>query len=371
MTTTQERKQPRSAASVTRVARQDPAGTGGVYGGVDTHQRTHHAAVLDAQGRVLADREFDANSAGYAELVEWMKDQGTLVLVGVESTGSYGAGLATHLLAAGVDVREVNRPEKSTRAMQGKSDPIDAVSAARQVLSGTAAGHAKAKSGVVEAIRALKIPRDSAVKDRTAAYSQLRDLATTAPESLRVELLGLTAKKRVGKAATYRPDLANLDDPVQATKHALRTLAKRIIALNEEIKIADKALAALVKKALPNLMALDQVGVQTAAQLAITAGQNIERMRSEASFAKLTGVAPIPASSGKTTRMRLNRGGDRQANSVLYLVVIRRMKNHPETLAYLARREHENLTKKDLIRCLKRYVARATYQALKADLTSP
>lgn len=371
MTTTQTRKQPRSAASVTRVVRQSSASHAGateVFGGVDTHQRTHHGAVLDAQGRVLDDREFTANSAGYAELLEWMKSHGSLVLVGVESTGSYGAGLATHLLAEGLEVREVNRPEKSTRVMQGKSDPIDAISAARQVLAGTATGRAKTKTGVVEAIRALKIPRDSAVKDRTAAYSQVRDLATTAPESLRVELLGLTSKQRVSKAVTYRPDLANLADPVQATKHALRTLARRIIALNEEIKIADKALAVLVKKALPNLMALDQVGVQTAAQLAITAGQNIERMRSEASFAKLTGVAPIPASSGKTTRMRLNRGGDRQANSVLYLVVIRRMKNHPETLTYLARREHENLTKKDIIRCLKRYVARATYNALRTDL---
>jgi hypothetical protein len=267
-------------------------------------------------------------------------------------------------------VHEVARPDKTTRAMQGKSDPIDAYAAARAVQAGRASGWAKAKNGAVEAMRVIKVARDSAVKDRTAAISQMRDVITTAPEPVRSELLGLSAAKRVTKARGYRSDPTRAVDPTQAAKLTLRALARRISALDEEITEADKILTALVGDHLPSLVRLPQVGTQIAAQLAITAGQNIDRMRSEAGFAKLTGVAPVPASSGKTRRMRLNRGGDRQANSALYMVVVGRLRNHPETLAYRTRREAEGLSKKDIIRCLKRYVARETYQALKADLAT-
>jgi transposase len=346
------------------------APTQAVIVGVDTHQRTHHAVALDTAGQLVGDQEFPASATGYQDLLDWAAAHGLIQVIGVESTGSYGAGLTTHLLAAGIDVIEVNRPERSTRARQGKSDPIDAESAARQVLAGTATARPKLKTGVVEAIRVAKIPRDSAVKDRTAAYSQLRDLATTAPAGIREELLALTPKKRVATAARYRPDPSRLADPTHAAKRSLRALARRIQTLDAEITEADTVLAALVEQTVPTLLALPQVGVQSAAQLVITAGQNIDRMRSEATFAKLTGTAPIPASSGKTTRVRLNRGGDRKANSTLHLLVLRRMKDHPPTLAYLARRSSENLTTKDLIRCLKRYTARETYKALRTDLLS-
>jgi transposase len=338
--------------------------------GVDTHQLTHHAGLLDAAGRELGDREFPATQAGYEDLVAWATSHGQALVFGVESTGTYGAGLAAHLMGAGFEVHEVARPDKTTRAMQGKSDPIDAYAAARAVRAGRAAGWVKAKGGAVEAMRVIKVARDSAVKDRTAAISQLRDVITTAPEALRAELLGLSAAKRVAKALGYRPDPARVVDPTQAVKLTLRALARRISALSEEITEADKILDALVREHLPSLVGLPQVGTQIAAQLAITAGQNIDRMRSEAAFAKLTGVAPVPASSGKTRRMRLNRGGDRQANSALYMVVVGRLRNHPETLAYRTRRETEGLSKKDIIRCLKRYVARETYNALKTDLTT-
>lgn len=336
--------------------------------GVDTHQRTHHVALIDTTGHQVTDAEFPATQAGYTDLVAWTRSHGRVEVFGVESTGSYGAGLATHLITVDLRVIEVNRPDKSTRAMQGKSDPIDAYSAARQVLAGRATGWAKVKTGVVEAMRVIKIARDSAVKDRARAVCQLRDIITTAPVSIREDLLVLTTIKRVNKALGYRPDTARASDPSQAAKLALRALARRINALEEEIIEADKILSALVAEHLPRLVALRQVGPQIAAQLAITAGQNIERMRSEATFAKLTGVAPVPASSGKTRRMRLNRGGDRQANSALHILVVGRMRNHPPTMAYVVRREAEGLSKKDIIRCLKRYVARETYHALKTDL---
>jgi transposase len=339
-----------------------------VVAGVDTHQLTHHAVVLDITGRRLGDRGFEASTAGYAALLDWVASFGLIEAVGVESSGSYGAGLTLALLTAGVEVVEVARPEKATRARQGKSDPLDAESAARQVLSGTASGRPKVKTGIIEAIRAIKVPRDAAVRDRTRAYGQLRDLVTTAPAELREQLLERSGKQRVAVAAGYRPDPTRLAEPTQATKLALRTLARRIQALNAEIDAADAVLADLVAQAVPTLLALPRVGVQSAAQLAITAGQNIDRMRSEAAFAKLTGVAPIPASSGKSTRMRLNRGGDRHANSALYMIAIGRLQRHQPTIAYRTRRQHENLSKRDIIRCLKRYIAREVYTALKHDL---
>jgi transposase len=348
----------------------------GLVVGVDTHQQTHHAVALDPWGRRLADRQVQASAAGSADLVGWLhqiaQEAGLagVSTIGVESTGSYGAGLATALLAAGLEVIEVNRPDKTTRAMRGKSDPIDAESAARQVLAGTATARPKVKTGIVEAIRNIKIPRDSAVADRTAAYNQLRDLITTAPDPLRESLIALSGKQRVAKALTLRPDPARLHEPLQAAKHGLRALARRIRALDAEIAEADRDLTRLVRQSTPRLLAMPQVGVQTCARLAITAGENIDRMTSEARFAKLTGTAPIPVASGKTNRVRLNRGGDRQANSALYLVVLGRLQRDPTTRAYLERRVAEGKTKREAIRCLKRYLARSVYRALREDLLS-
>lgn len=340
-----------------------------VVAGVDTHQRTHHAAVIDTDGRLLGDREFPANGPGYQDLLDWVAGHGLLQAVGVESTGGDGAGLTRHLLVAGVEVVEVNRPEKATRAMQGKSDPIDAESAARQVLHGHATARPKITSGAVEALRMVKIPRDSAVKDRTRAYSQLRDLITTAPTVLHDELIGLSSVRRVSKAAALRPDPARLDDPLQAAKAAMRSLARRIQALTAEIDQADRVIDRLTAQLVPTLRAMPSVGPQSAAQLVLTAGENIDRMRSEAAFAKLTGVAPLPASSGKrNNRHRLNRGGDRQANSALHMIIIGRLHRHQPTRDYKARRQAENLGNLDIIRCLKRHLARSIYRTLRDDL---
>lgn len=347
-----------------------------VVGGVDTHQLAHHAGIVDDQLRPVADAEFPATQAGYQALVDWMASFGLLSRVGVESTGSYGAGLARFLLAAGIEVFEVQRPEKTTRVAEGKSDAVDAYSAARQAATGRANGRLlgmpKTTTGVVEAIRVIKVARDSAVKQRTAAFSQLRDLVTTAPAVIHDELIGLTGRQRVRRAAGYRSDPVRLEDPAQAAKRALRRLARRIHDLDTEIDQADHELAKLTRKTVPSLLAMRQVGVQTAAQMVITAGENITRMRTEATFAKLCGVAPLPASSGKTkSRHRLNRGGDRQANSALYLVVVGRMKDHPETLSYVQRRRAEGKTTNEINRCLKRLTARSIYRALRKDLMTP
>jgi transposase len=352
------------------VAQQDSR-TSMVIVGVDTHQLTHHAALIDGHHRRLANREFPATTAGYRQLCAWAARHGTIHAVGVESTGSYGAGLTRHLLGVGLEVYEVNRPEKATRVKQGKSDPIDAYSAAEQVLTGRASGRPKIKTGAVEAIRMIKIPRDVAVRDRTRAYSQLRDLVTTAPAAIHDELIKLSGKKRVAKALLMRPDQSRIHEPVQAARHALRAIARRIQSLDHEIAEADKLLTSLVKQTCPSLLAMYQVGTQSAARMVITAGQNIDRMTSEAAFAKLTGVAPLPASSGKTTRHRLNRGGDRQANSALYLIITGRMRNHPETLAYVQRRRAEGRSNPEIIRCLKRHLARSIYRALRTDLMTP
>lgn len=236
------------------------------------------------------------------------------------------------------------------------------------MLAGTASARPKIKTGIVEAIRAVKIPRDSAVKDRTRAYSQLRDLITTAPEPIREQLLALSGKERAKKAAGFRPDQSRLHEPHHAVRQALRTLARRIHALDAEIAQADRALTALVERATPTLLAMPQVGIQTCAQMVITAGENLERMDSEARFAKLTGTAPIPASSGKTSRVRLNRGGDRQANCALHLVIIGRLSSDRATQDYLARRTAEGKEFMEITRCLKRYLARNIYRALRTDL---
>lgn len=348
-----------------------PGAAGGVVGevwvGVDTHQRTHHAAVIDQTTAVLGDREFPATAAGYRELAGWAAGYGQVVAVGVEQTSTYGAGLTRHLQAAGLRVIEVNRPDLAIRASDGKTDRIDAVMAARAVHSGRATVPPKDTTGIVEAIRRLHRTRDLLVKHRTAAMNQLRDHITTAPQDLREPLLPLTTTARV----TACLDLEPAGDPVHtATITSLQVLARYITQLTTQIADLTKDHNRLVTQAAPTQLSLRQVGHQIAAQILITAGENPERLRSEASFARLCGVAPIPASSGKTTRHRLHRGGDRQANRALYLIATGRMKDHPATRAYVQRKTPPGGTTntKHIIRCLKRHIAREIYHALKTDL---
>ncbi|ROR42138.1 IS110 family transposase [Kitasatospora cineracea] len=340
-----------------------------ITGGVDTHGLTHHAAVVDPLGRHLADREFPATVAGYRDLLEWMRSHGTLAAVGVEGTGAYGAELARVLTAAGTTVVDVDRPDRKTRRMRGKSDPIDAYAAATAVLSGRATGVPKSRDGVVEAVRVLRVARRSAVKARTQAMNQIRGLLVSAPALLREPLAGLSRTELIRTLARLRPG-DDLSGPVAATRAALRRLARRHQAMDEEITQFDTEIGPLVKKAAPALLELFGVGPESAGQLLASAGDNPERMRSEAAFAHLAGVAPIPASSGRTHRHRLNRGGDRAANNALHTIVLVRMRFDPRTRAYVERRTKEGMSKKDIMRCLKRFVAREVYRALASAPTT-
>jgi transposase len=275
--------------------------TRAITGGAGTHADMHVAAALDPVGGLLGVREFPATAAGYAELPDWLRSFGTVTLAGVEGTGSDGAGLARYLAAAGVRVAEAVRPDRQDRARPGKSDPLDAVSAARAAQSGRASGAPRGRDGAVEAIRV-----------------------------------------------------------------ALREPGRRIQFPGAQIKRLGELIGPLVTARAPGLLALHGVGPDTAAMLLVAAGDHPERLRSESSWAHLCGVAPVPASSGKTAgRYRLNRGGDRQANSALWRIVIVRMSSHPATRAYADRRGKEGLSKKEIIRCLKRYVAREVYRQLR------
>jgi transposase len=338
-----------------------------VIGGVDTHGRTHHAAVLDTQGRLLGDREFPADRDGYRQLLGWLGRHGQVGVVGVEGTGSYGAGLACYLGDQQVRVVEVDRPDRRIRRQRGKSDPIDAEAAARAVLAGTATAAPKRRDGIVEAIRVLRTARRGASKARTAAINQLKALLVTAPASVREALDDLSTSALVTTCARFRPDEAGLADPLYASKAALQAIARRIQLLEAELELADQRLAKLVGRAAPRLLELLAIGNDHAGQLLITAGQHPERLRGEAAFAHLCGVAPIPASSGKTRRHRLHRGGDRDANRALHLAVVVRMRFCPRTHAYVERRTKEGLSKPEIMRCIKRYLAREVYHALVAD----
>jgi transposase len=334
-----------------------------VTGGVDTHLDVHVAAAVDGIGGVLGVEQFPANGAGYRALLAWLAGFGSVERVGIEGTGSYGAGLSRHLRAVGVSVVEVNRADRQERRRLGKSDPIDAVSAARAVLSGKAIGLPKGGDGPVEAIRALVVTKRSAVRARTVTINQLRALVSTAPDDLRARLAVGSAPALIAHAAGLR--LRGGDPVANLTRIALRELGRRARYLDGEIGRLDELLVPLVEKQAPGLLGLFGVGPDTAATLLVAAGDHPERLRNEAAWAQLCGVAPIQASSGKVVRYRLNRGGDRQANVALWRIVITRMSSDPRTRAYVERRTKEGKSKLEIIRCLKRYVAREVYGHLR------
>jgi transposase len=335
-----------------------------VVGGVDTHLDTHTAAVIDPLGRVLGTEQFPATAAGYAALLAWMRGHGHLGRVGVEGTGAYGAGLARRLRDQDVEVIEVDRPNRKMRRSQGKSDPIDAIAAAKAALAGDRTGTPKQRDGRVEALRNLRVARRSAVQQRADTQRQIKTLIVTAPDELRGRLRGLPIKQLIATCANLQGDRADTATPATAVKLALQSLARRHQQLSAEITNLDELLEPLVTAINPGLVATNGVGPDVAGQLLVTAGENHHRLTSETAFAMLCGVAPLPASSGKTTRHRLNRGGDRQANAALHRVVLTRLRWHPNTRDYAERRTKEGLSKKEIIRCLKRYIARELYQII-------
>jgi transposase len=331
-----------------------------ITGGVDTHLDVHVAAALNEIGGLLGTKSFATTPAGYRALLAWLASFGEVVKVGVEGTSSYGTGLTRYLLEQGVTVVEVDRPNRRDRRRKGKSDTLDAINAARATLSGEASAAPKSKTGNVESIRVLRVTRAGANKARTQAVNQLRALVATAPEELRDRLRGLTIYRLVLATAALRP--GGGDDTTAVTKLALRTLARRVQHLDAEIADIDQVLHPLVQRTAPKLVAVGGVGPDTAAALLTAAGDNPHRLRHEAAFARMCGAAPIPAGSGKTDgRHRLHRGGDRQANAALWRIVLSRMSYDPATKTYVERRVKEGLSKKEVMRCLKRYVARELF----------
>jgi len=335
--------------------------------GVDTHKHVHVAVALDTFGVRLDDRSFAADSDGYAKLVGWAEGLGRVEAFGIEGTGSYGAGLTSVVRRAGHRAIEVNRGDRRSRRANGKSDTLDAEAAARSVLAGTALAVPKTADGQVEMLRQVKIARDTAVKARTSAMITLKQLVVNAPAELREQLEPLADKALLDRCAGLRPGA--ITDTTASAKHVLRSMAKRWLALHAEIAEHDRILDDLTAKSAPSLRDGFGIGPDTAAELLIIFGDNPERVRSEAAFAKLCGACPIPASSGMTTgRHRLYRGGHRQANAALYRSVIVRMRFHQPTMDYVARRAADGLPKKEIIRCLKRYLAREVYQRVMTDV---
>jgi transposase len=337
--------------------------TRAITGGVDTHADAHAAAALDPIGGLLGVQEFPATPAGYERLLGWLSGFGTVCLAGIEGTGSYGAGLARHVTAAGIGVVEVDRSDRQDRRRAGKSDPLDAVSAARAAQSGRR-GAPKGRDGAVETIRTLMVAKRSARAERTQTINQARSSSWPPPDDLRARFAQHDTAEPVAELAALRPrpgDVAGY-----ATRVAARELGRRAEFLDGQLERLDELIVPLVTARAPGLLTLYGIGPDTAALLLVAAGDHPERLRSEAAWAHLCAVAPIPASSGKVTRHRLNPGGDRQANHALRRIVITRMSSCPPTRAYVARRTEEGLPKKEIIRCLKRYAAREIYPHLRA-----
>jgi transposase len=328
--------------------------------GVDTHKHTHAAVALTGLGARVAELTIRVGPAGYRELEAWARSLGAVRAFGIEGTGSYGAGLARFLRAAGHTVHEAGRPDRGLRHRHGKTDHLDAEGAARAVLGGQATALPKAGTGRVEMIRHLKVARDTAVKARTQAMLTLKAIIVGAPAALREQLEAITGKRAlIRHLAALRP--GQLTSTMASAKISLRAIARRWLDLDAEVKSHDLHLEELVERCAPAMVEAHGMGTGTAAEMLVLVGDDPERIRSEAAFAKLCGACPVPASSGKTSRHRLNRGGHRQANAALHRVVVVRMRTHRPTIDYVRRRTAEGKSKREIIRCLKRFVAREIF----------
>src|ERR1700677_1907314 len=333
-------------------------------GGVDTHKDLHVAAVVDEQDRVLGTRSFATTRQGYRQMLAWMRAFGDLQRIGIESTGSYGAGLLRFMQQAGITVLEVTTPDKQDRRRRGKNDDLDAQNAAHAAFAGQRTVTPRSRDGMIESLRVLMACRKTAVSARRVALQMIHNTIVCAPDGLRDQLRSLTRMQLVRTLGSWRPDLTAYRDLESAYRIGLKSLARRYLELHDEIADLDAMIAAIVEELAPKLIARNSIGHVGAAQLLLTAGGNMQRLRSEASFAALCGVSPVPASSGKTTRHRLSRGGDRAANSALHIIAIGRLRTDPRTQAYVAKRITEGHSKLEAIRCVKRYIAREVFSLI-------
>jgi transposase len=334
-----------------------------VIAGIDTHADTHHVAIITETGAHVADKEFLAVSSGYRKIIDFITGFGPVLAAGVEGTGSYGAELARVLTKDGIQVLEVMRPNRQGRRLKGKSDPLDAYQAAESALAGRGTATPKARDGAVESLRVLRAERTTAMRARVAVMNQVQSILVAAPDTLRARYRGLTSAALMAALEKSRP-AGTMSEPSNATAVVLKRLAVRYRQLHQELALIDAELDALITIHAPMLRDLHGVGTDVASQLLVTVGDNPGRIGTEAQFAALVGVAPIPASSGKTIRHRLSRGGDRQANKAIHHVALVRMMSDTRTKTYVARRRQEGKSTKEIMRCLKRYIAREIYDQL-------
>lgn len=336
---------------------------GDVVAGIDTHENTHTIALLDRVGAPVATATHHADSDGYRRTVDFIRSHGACAAVGVEGTNSYGAGLRKHLQSQGMLVFEVLRPKRQVRRMDGKSDPIDAVEAARAVLAGRGLSTPKDGDGHAEALRFLDAARTQLVRAMTALSNSAGDMLITAPEAFR-------SRWRHGRAADALKRIASttatgsgiVETSLMA---ALKVMGRQYRELERHADELERRMREILDEHAPAVLAIYGAGTITAARLVATAGDNPGRIRSEAAFAKLCGACPIPASSGKTNRHRLNRGGDRNANSALHRIALVRMSHpHPRTKAYIERKRGQGMSTKEILRCIKRAICREAYRAI-------
>ena len=331
--------------------------------GVDTHKHTHTAAVVAAgTGAVLAQLTVATDPGGYQQLVELAEQQSPLRAWAMEGSGGYGAGLAAHLAAREELVVELDRPARPARKAGAKSDPIDAVRAARDALARTHL--AQPRTGAQRAaLQVLLTTRQAAVQAATDGQRQLHALVVTAPEQVRARFRGLSTRGIIANALKLRPAHYAAEVHVHTAMTTLKAIARRVQSLEGEAAEHEKAIKKIVSAWRPDLLALTGVGPIVAATV-LAAWSHAGRCRDDAAFAMLAGTAPIPASSGKTVRYRLNRSGDRQLNRAIYTVVITRLRLDPATRAYAERRRAEGKTDREIRRCLSRYVTRQLYRQL-------
>ncbi|WP_158868414.1 IS110 family transposase [Leifsonia sp. AG29] len=347
----------------------ETARSGHVVIGIDTHKHIHVAAVMDTIGGILATLTITTDQAGFKQVLEWGASFGKILALGIEGTGSYGATLTSFLRRHGHKVVEAGRPDRRSRRVNGKSDTLDAENAARSVLAGFATATPKTADGTVEMIRQLKIAHDSAVTERSATMVTIKAMLVHGADELRRETSRKSQIMLARHLAALRPRA--LDTPDDALRHSLRSLARRWQNLDAEAKELTAMIEQLVTNTAPQLVEQFGIGIDTAAEILIVAGDNPERIRSESAFAKLAGISPVPTGSGMTSgRHRINHGGHRQLNAAIYRTVIVRMRFHEPTIAYVARRTAEGKSKREIIRCLKRYVIREVYHLVKANPTT-
>lgn len=340
--------------------------------GIDTHRDEHVCSVLDERGVVLDVASFATTEHGYRQLLEFAGTLGTIDRIGIEGTGTWGKGLARFCLDRGLAVVDVNRPNRQARRRHGKTDQVDAIAAARAVLSGEATTSPKTSNGTIEMLRMVHNTRESAVKHRTQAKNQIQSLARTAPVELADQLRGLSTNRLITTAIAFDTPTTPRS-PADMARSMMQSLAHRIRFLDDEIVQLDQQRNRLVRATAPALLALPGVGFHSASILLVTAGDNPDRIATSNAWAKLCGVAVVACSSGQTRRFRLDRGGNRQANRALHTIAISRLRYRTDaTTDYVKKRQGDGNDKatSDTIRRLKRALARETYPYVMAAITS-